>query len=329
MKKLSWLLATSFLYTPAYSADIKDHLPQGIDFEVKSKPLEKEKRDKLLKLGVSQSSIDLYGDLYTGGYGTEDFRWGDLNPHQLGSSPIDPKTYDLTGMKKFKALPPNGVHPRLLFSEADRAEHLKRLTTTKGGIEAMKVVNAYSAHLHGTYDKTADYAKPDFWKGSFGTNGFLELFRAHRDGWESRSKGESKGRLSPGLCVIEAYRAWLYEDAAAMKKVITAYETLINDALQKAQKANDPKFLKAMGGFNTSYFYDISFNSLSEEQKKLFRSMIISSWYKNDNYGMFQNAESTTSNWTTFGYQFFGRLGIEGDPGYNEIAYEGLSLIHI
>jgi hypothetical protein len=317
---LSLASALTLVSLSAESTQIEDYFPDGVQLEVKRSPLEPEKKAYLQQFGISEEALALYGDLFVGSYRTEDFRWGDLMPDDLGSSAVALSEYRTDGLKQFGPVPDPGVHPRVLFTDADRAAHMQRLTGTTAGREAMKILHGYTAHLKGEYDPAADYAQPDIWKGSFGTHGFLELFRAHQDGWGARSQGIREGRLSPGLCVLEAYRCWLYQDDAGMKKVVTAFETLLRDGLETFNGGG--KQLDT-SGFNTSYLYDIAYNQMTEAQRALFRSVIIATWYNRDNYGMFQNAENTTSNWSTFGYQFFGRLGIEGDSGYNELAYEG------
>lgn len=332
--KNATLLATGVLCQLVACANektqVEDFFPPEIEaLEVRRAPLEPEKREYLQTFDVSDTTLDLYGDVFVKGYKSENFRWGDLKPDDLG--PLKPE-YDSTGIRQFASLPGPGVHPRMFFTDADRAAHQHRLEKTKGGKEGMKILMSYTELLKGTFDKDADYAQPDIYNGSFSTHGFLPLFRAggdldtNRQIWEAYTTGQTPNtgkynNLNIGLCALEAFRCWLYEDAEGAKELGTAVETALREKLAELKPG------ERLGGtyfsYNLMYVYDFIYNWLTEEQRTFFHSLIITANFDNTQYGVFQDPLNTTSNWSTFSYRIFSWLGLEGDPGYNKLQYKG------
>ncbi len=171
LKKYSLNLIAGFLTLKAVAAagpgKVEDFFPSEIDVSVKQSPLEPEKREYLKRFGVDDRTLDLFGGIYVNvpNYRADHLRWGDIKPDDLGDVRVD---YDTTGMRSFAPMPPAGVHPRMFFTDADRDAHRRRLDETKGGGVGKRVLMAYTELLKGRYDREADYAKPDFYKGSFG-----------------------------------------------------------------------------------------------------------------------------------------------------------------
>lgn len=84
--------------TFAQTKTLNDYFPAKYkNWEVKRKPLEAKKREALKKEGISDTTLDLYGDVFVSGYGADEFRWGDLKLKELGPEKV---TYDTTGMRK-------------------------------------------------------------------------------------------------------------------------------------------------------------------------------------------------------------------------------------
>ena len=48
------------------------------------------------------------------------------------------------------------------------------------------------------------------------------------------------------------------------------------------------------------------------------------STWSHDNYGTFNTATSSRSNWATFSYWLFEVLAIEGEPGFNDLKVRGM-----
>ena len=311
------------------SDPLKAYFPaqcQAVDI-ARGKPVDQATRNYLHKFGVSDKAIDLYGSVAATNYFCKGFTWSDVKPDALGPEKI---TYDTTGMRKLSPEPAPGVHPRLFFTDADRPAERDRLLHTKGGQAAYKILMAYTHLLKGTYDRNADYAQPDTFHGSFGVHGFLPLFRAgsggasHKAVWQAYSQGKTlptvKGKPAPrldlGLCALEAYRCWLDQDSTGAKLVATATQTFLQQKLATLKAGAKPK-----PRFNLDYIYDFIYNWLTPEQKELFRGYIIASTFDDNNYGCFQNAISSRSNWASFDYRFMSWAAIHGDPGSNPMQY--------
>jgi hypothetical protein len=72
------------------------------------------------------------------------------------------------------------------------------------------------------------------------------------------------------------------------------------------------------------FIYDFIFNDMTPEQRRLIHDelVLLSAW--SDNYGTFNNAEASRSNWATFSYWVFDLMAIEGEPGFNDLKFLGL-----
>lgn len=322
MKRLlTFIMAAVAFAAFAEEKTLNDYFPEKYqNWEVKRNPLTAEQREAWKKEGISDTTLDLYGDVFVSGYGADEYRWGDLKLDELGPEKV---VYDTKGMRQLPALPKSG-HPRMFFTDAERQMHRDRLEKTEAGKVAMKIINACVAILKGTFDKNADYAKPDIMKGSFGSHGFLPLFRyGDRSGkaYElyAQGKTDEKLKVNLGLLAVEAYRCWVFDDKEAAKLAAKVLETSVREAIEKA----DPKKRIKEANFNLATSYDMLYNYMTPEQQKLIHSVIMLNNYDNNQYGCFQNATTSTSNWTTFSYRIYAWLPLEGDPGYNELMYKG------
>jgi hypothetical protein len=325
------------LLASAEAERVEALFPPQVVFEVDQQALEPERRAYLKTFGVDERTLDVFGGIFVVDYLDTvpgGLRWGDIQPDALSRPNVK---YDTTGMVDLPPLPPAGVHPRMFFIDAERAAHRKRLEETRGGREAWKIMMGYSELLKGHYDSEAEYAQPDTFKGSFGTRGFLPLFRASstKEIWEAYSSGQlpdgmepNVSQLNPGLCAIEAFRCWLYDDAEGARKVAKAMETALRHELSQIVPGHLPGDKgsgvdKRYFTYNLTYVYDFIYNYLSAAQKELFHGSIVAANLKSNQYGVFQNIGNTASNWATFSYRQHGWLGLEGDPGYNHLQYLG------
>ncbi len=78
------------------------------------------------------------------------------------------------------------------------------------------------------------------------------------------------------------------------------------------------------GGQEFGYFYDFLYNCLTLQRKQEWHDELASTTWSHDNYGTFNAAVSTRSNWATFTYWLIPLLAIEGEPGYNKVKAEGI-----
>jgi hypothetical protein len=223
-------------------------------------------------------------------------------------------------MRSLPPLPKTG-HPRMFFTDAERAEHRNRLENTGAGKVAKKVLDCYVACLKGTLDRDADYLKPDISKGRWGTHGFMPLFRygdQSGEGYRNYSQGKAEGTLNLGGLALEAYRCWVWEDTEGAKLAAKALETYLRDNIAKTEKGKRPH-----ADFNVAFCYDFLFNAMTSEQRKLVHSVLLLGNYDNNQYGCFQDPVQSTSNWTTFSYRIFSWLPLDGDEGFNDLMYRG------
>ena len=63
---------------------------------------------------------------------------------------------------------------------------------------------------------------------------------------------------------------------------------------------------------------------MTPDQKKLLHDELVLSSAWADNYGTFNNAEASRSNWATFTYWVWDLMAIEGEPGFNDLKFLGL-----
>lgn len=330
---------------------LEDYFPEELrGVEVRRKTLEPAKRKALEEQGAAQEAIDLYGDVYVKGYECDQLRWGDVQPDDRGPLKV---TYNTEGMRKLPPLPKEG-HPRMFFTDGERQMHRDRLEKTKAGKHAMKVLNACISLMKGTYDNKAEYAKPDIGKGRWGTRGFLPLFRYGNFGNERNKKiwaayssnrvrfmdrterikagilvenknsktGKVKDRnfkVNMGLLALEAYRCWVWNDKEGAKLAANALESSMHEALKKADVKRGRV---GNAGFNFATCYDMLYNYMSPEARSMAQSIMIVNNYDNNQYGCFQDAASSTSNWTTFSYRINSWLPLETHPAFNDLMYK-------
>ena len=72
------------------------------------------------------------------------------------------------------------------------------------------------------------------------------------------------------------------------------------------------------------YVYDFIFNWMTAEQKQVVHDELVTLSAWDDNYGTFNNAEASRSNWATFSYWVADLMAIEGEPGFNDLKFRGL-----
>jgi hypothetical protein len=242
-------------------------------------------------------------------------------------------------------VPAPGVHPRIFFSPEDLPEIRKRIKEDRGAQEAWKNILAFSNAIKLTYDENADYAKPDWANGDWHIHG--RTAELHRIGGYGRNREDYFGLLAAGKnpektygtspssfyfpAAIEAYRCLIEDDAQGARTLAKAVETalLLEQERRKSDKPVQPgqppkPSTPRYAACNLGLIYDFIYNWMSPEQKKLIHDelVLLSSWA--DNYGSFNNAEASRSNWATFTYWAWDLMAIEGEPGFNDLKFLGL-----
>lgn len=285
-----------------------------------------------------------YGDKSVWSYHDKDpIPWAKFRPRDFGSSKI---VFGAEGVTPAGRVPAPGVHPRIFFSPEDLPAIRKRIREDRGAQEAWKNVLSYANAIKLTYDEKADYAQPDWANGDWHIHG--RTIELHRIGGYGKDREDYFGLLAAGKkpektyakeppsdfffpAAIEAYRCLIEDDAEGARKLARAVETAVrleqerrksDKPVQPGQppKPSTPRYHAC----NLGLVYDFIFNWMTPEQKKLIHDelVLLSSW--SDNYGTFNNAESSRSNWATFTYWVWDLMAIEGEPGFNDLKFLGL-----
>jgi hypothetical protein len=257
-------------------------------------------------------------------------------------------------VRQLPQAPPPGVHPRIFFGPDQLPEIRQRLKDTRAGREAWNNILCWTEALKGTYDQNADYAKRDVFKGSFGRlHGPVPLFRLNLPEVPGKSRyqlNEAAAAFYQSLVdgtatdmpdyywnvfALEAFRSLIADDEPAAKRLASATMTAlrlgqakrdVERAAQQAKKPNEPlpPIAQPVGQFQLAFVYDFLFPVLTPEQKATLHAELAATTWSHDNYGTFNTAESSRSNWATFSYWLYQVLAIEGEPGFNDLKVRGL-----
>jgi len=284
-----------------------------------------------------------YGDKTVWSYsGKDPLPWTMFHPRDFGSSKI---AFSADGVTPVGRVPAPGVHPRIFFSPEDLPAIRQRIKENRGAQEAWKNILSYSHAIKLTYDEKADYAQPDWAAGDWHIHGrTVELHRIGSYGKREDYFGllaagktpEKTFEKSPSgfyfPAAIEAFRCLIDNDAQGGQTLAKAVETALK--LEQARRAREDKPVAPgqppkpstprYAACNLGLVYDFIFNWLTPEQKKLVHDelVLLSAWA--DNYGAFNNAEASRSNWATFTYWVWDLMAIEGEPGFNDLKFLGL-----
>ena len=275
--------------------------------------------------------------------------WGSANPLDFGSRDIK---FDQSGIRQVNQIPAPGIHPRIFFTPDDLPDMRKRLKETQCGQAAWKNILSWTEMMKGNYDDKADYAQPDVWKGSFGgLHGRVPLFRLgvpRLNGIAYNHNTLAAGyyqKLVDGTATefpafywnvfsLEAFRCLIANDEQGAKTLAKAVITALRIDQQKRDKARADEAEKKhtelkpieqpIGAFQLAYTYDFIFNWLTSDQKQAIHDELAATTWSHDNYGTFNTATSSRSNWATFSYWLIEVLAIEGEPGFNDLKVRGM-----
>lgn len=270
--------------------------------------------------------------------------WGTLRADDFGSRPV---TMDSTGLRSIRQVPAPGVHPRIVFTPDDLPDIRRRLKETRAGQRAWNNILAWTEMMKGTYDDQAPYAQPDLWKGGFGgLHGPVPLFRLGipRSGGAAYNRHPGAAAVYDGLAAgtatefpefywhvfaLEAFRCLVADDRAGAEKLAGAVVTAMKidqakrDAGRAAKNITVPP-AEPVGRFQLAFCYDFLFNWLTPAQREAIHAELAATTWSHDNYGTFNEATASRSNWATFSYWLYEVLAIEGEPGFNELKVRGM-----
>jgi hypothetical protein len=268
--------------------------------------------------------------------------WGKAPFEDFGSREIE---FNEAGVRQLRPAPAAGVHPRILFGPDDLEEVRHRVKQTQCGQEAWKNILSWTEMMKGNYDDKADYAQPDRWQGGFGgLHGRVPLFRlgipraagaAYNHNpqaaqfYRNLIDGNAEGCPSFywNVLSLEAFRCLIDNDQSGAENAAKATITLMK--ADQAKRDADPKTAgktpdQPVGAFQLAFIFDFIFNWLTPEQKQQMHDELALSTWSHDNYGTFNTADTSRSNWATFSYWLFEVLGIEGEPGFNDLKVRGM-----
>lgn len=285
-----------------------------------------------------------YGDKTVWSYhGKEPLPWSLFRPKDYGSSKIN---FDAEGVRPVGKVPAPGVHPRIFFSPKDLPEIRRRIQEDHGAQAAWKNILTYAHAIKLTYDEHADYAQPDWANGDWHIHG--RTVELHRIGGYGKNREDYFGLLAAGKkpektyqkdppsgfyfpAAIEAFRCLIEDDAQGAQTLARAVETALKLEQERRKmdkpvapgqppKPSTPRYHAC----NLGLVYDFIYNWLTPQQKQLVHDelVLLSAWA--DNYGTFNNAEASRSNWATFTYWVWDLMAIEGEPGFNDLKFLGL-----
>ncbi len=262
--------------------------------------------------------------------------WGSIQPEDFGPRDADLR-FDFSGIRPVNQVPAPGVHPRVLCTPADLPDIRRRLKETRAGQEAWKNLLCYSNLLRGDYDQNADYAQsPNPVINNGGVRSRVPLTRvgAQSSNTVARARYQAliKGDLAqePGgfwnVFPLEAFRCWIEGDAPRARDLAAALTTAlkIEQAKREAKrKDKDAPLEQPVAGIQLAYTYDFLHGFMTAEQRRAAHAELANGTWSHDNYGAFNEATTSRSNWATFSYWLVQVLAIEGEPGFNDLKVRG------
>jgi hypothetical protein len=274
--------------------------------------------------------------------------WGSLQADDFGSRTIK---MDPTGEREVNQIPAGGVHPRICFTPDDLPDIRRRLKETRAGQQAWNNILAWTTMMKGEYDETAEYAKPDLYNGSYsGLHAHVPLWRLGIP----RAKGFTWSHCQPAGAIyqslvdgsaqthppmywpvmsLEAFRCLIEEDHQGAQRLARATITAMRLAQAQREAARRQKpttappaepLFDTHTGVDLAFIYDFIYSDLTAEQRQLIHEELANTTWSHDNYGTFNTATASRSNWATFSYWLFEVLSIEGEPGFNDLKVRGM-----
>ena len=256
--------------------------------------------------------------------------WGESEPWDFGPRKV---AFDMTGVKTPNQIPAPGIHPRIYCTPADHDDIARRLKETECGREMWKNLLCNVNYMKGTFDPKADYAQPNPYSGKKDRIEFGRLQSPNSQAAGNRYRALVQGDMSQKtegfwhVFSLEAFRCWIENDQAAAKDLAAAVTTALK--IEQGKRSANPKLMSGpldqpIAGIHLGYTYDFLYNFLTPEQRKLLHDEIANGTWSHDNYGTFNEAVISRSNWATFSYWLIPTLAIEGEPGFNDLKIRGM-----
>ena len=256
--------------------------------------------------------------------------WGESDPWDFGPRKVD---FDSQGVRTPNQIPAPGIHPRIYCTPADHDDIAYRLKETQCGREMWRNLLCQVNYMKGMFDPKADYAQPNPYSGKKDRIDFGRLQSGKTEAAGKRYQALVLGDMSQKtegfwhVFPLEAFRCWIENDTVAAKDLASAVTTALK--IEQGKRAANPKLMNGpleqpIAGIHLGYTYDFLHTFLTSVQRKLLHDEIANGTWNHDNYGTFNDAVNSISNWATFSYWLIPTLAIEGEPGFNDLKVRGL-----
>lgn len=259
---------------------------------------------------------------------------------------VDLASYDLRGFDAKtlgSALPPAGVHPRLLFSPEDVPAVAARLASSKRGQQVL--INTQAALDRTLWNPQSDEGKifhklangdvADLrWPEAEGAAPGLtsEHFFA---GWKKSLRDTPHAGYFPYLLAAAAFDCLLRDDAVRGRQVaaaIAAYYKLREPLIDRlntdyndqgiAPKDNWRPMHQLVAADNLAWAYDCAHKWMTEAERADMRRVISKATAGKRSYGMAAPTRWRDTNWVGWDLSFFlVAMSIEGEEGFDPAIY--------
>jgi hypothetical protein len=264
-------------------------------------------------------------------------------PNGAGPSNYNPTTVDTTGLRFIKHAPAPYTHPRIYCNPEDSTDIRWRLKNTASGRAVAKYIHANTTLLQlgygpGTFSSSANYAKDTLGNPIFSNVGYSNekpRYDALAAGDTSSTQNIANGfggyadKLANAMA-NEAFECWLYKgtiDSTTMTSYTTRANRLAKAIAFWAKKAltvNNPKVSFAnrdnFGSLQIAFIYDFLYDQMTTTQQDTVRMFIAALQPTDSTQLHLYNTPSyaTVTNWSTFGWEIWNILAIEGETGYTQ-----------
>lgn len=291
-------------------------------------------------------SINLI-DSAKGGFAYK-FSFADNNsfiiPNGTGPTDYVPTSIDTTGLRFIKHAPGPYVHPRIYCNPEDSTDIRWRLKNTNSGRAVAKYIHAITTLLQlgasgtGSYSRTANYAKDTLGNPLLSNVGYSN----EKPRYDSLSAGDigvvqniasgfgGYANQLANVLAYEAFECWLYKgkiDSTTMTSYTARADKLakaISFWAKKALTVNNPQVSFAnrdkFGSLQIAFIYDFLYDQMTTTQRDTVRMFIAAMQPTDSTQLHLYNTPSyaTVTNWSTFGWEIWNLLAIEGETGYTQ-----------
>jgi hypothetical protein len=264
-------------------------------------------------------------------------------PNGTGPTNYIATSIDTTGLRFIKHAPAAYVHPRIYCNPEDSTDIRWRLKNTNSGRAVAKYIHTLTTLLQlgyspGTYSSSANYAKDTLGNPLLSNIGYYN----EKPRYDSLAAGDIGvvQNIASGfsgyadqlanVLAYEAFECWLYKgkiDSTTMTSYTTRANRLASAVSLWAKKAltvNNPNVSFTnrdnFGSLQIAFIYDFLYDQMTPTQRDTVRMFIAALQPTDSTQLHLYNTPSyaTVTNWSTFGWEIWNILAIEGETGYTQ-----------